>query len=228
MASFNAAIRVRTAADPDRQIDAIQQTFAQRSMPFIWWVTQDDSKNGLETQLRKHGFDYHGDESIGMAIALSHQPELTPGGESVSVERIFDGHHIRTWFATLLESFHVTVDERTMDLATTVFSHLTNDTLSGWHLYLARMSGQPVGTCALHLGTTAGLYLVGTVPSARHRGVGTALTRRALAEASSAGHSIASLTASGLGAGLYRALGFEEYCRFREYVWRPSSTADRK
>jgi hypothetical protein len=33
---------------------------------------------------------------------------------------------------------------------------------------------------------------------------------------------VATLTASELGARLYGSLGFKEYCRYREYVWRPS------
>ncbi len=48
MASFNAAIRLRTGPDPDHHIDVIQQTFAHRSMPFIWWVTREDSQDGLD------------------------------------------------------------------------------------------------------------------------------------------------------------------------------------
>jgi ribosomal protein S18 acetylase RimI-like enzyme len=224
MASFNAAIRLRTAPDPDRQIVAIQQTFAQRSMPFVWWVTQEDEFQGLEMELRSHGFNYYGDESIGMAVALSNQAQLTPAGDSASVARIFEELDIRTWFATLLESFEATPNEQTTKLAATVFSYLSNDVQSGWHLYLAYMGERPVGTCALHLGTSAGLYSVGTVPMARRQGIGTALTKHALADASSAGYSIASLTASGLGARLYRGLGFKEYCRFREYVWRPASS----
>jgi GNAT superfamily N-acetyltransferase len=214
MASFNAAIRLRVAPDPDRQIDEIQQTFGQRSMPFVWWVRQEDSEDGLETKLRSHGFDYYGDESIGMAMALP-APEQTPPGES-RVERIFEERDIRTWFATLLESVGATPNERTMELATTVFSYMANE-------YLAHIGERPAGTCAPHLGSAAGLYSVGTLPMARRHGVGTALTKRALADAISAGHNIASLTASGLGARLYRALGFKEYCRLREYVWRPSS-----
>jgi GNAT superfamily N-acetyltransferase len=227
MATFNAVIRLRTAPNADRQIEAMQRTFAQQSMPFVWWVTDEDSKDDLESKLRGRGFDYDADESIGMAMTLSSQPELTPCGESVSVEQISEERDVRTWFATLLESVEGTVDERTMGLATTVFSSLANDTLSGWHLYLARMSDRPVGTCALHLGSTAGLYSVGTVPTVRRQGVGTALTKRALADARTAGYAIASLTASELGARLYMALGFNEYCRFREYVWRPSSNTDR-
>ena len=205
MASFNAVIRLRRGPDPDGQIDAMQQTFARRSMPFVWWVTQEDSEDGLEARLRNHGLDYDGEESMGMAIALPSQQDLVRRGESVSVERIVEQRDIQTWFATLLESFERTPDERSLELAATVFSYLANDKLSGWHLYLARISDRPVATCALHLGRTAGLYSVGTTPTARRQGVGTALTNCALRDASSAGHTIASLTASGLGVRLYGA-----------------------
>ena len=69
MAAFNFAI-LRKGSDPDPQIDTVRQTFAGRSMPFVWWVRQEDSQDGLETDLRRHGLDYDGEESIGMAIAL--------------------------------------------------------------------------------------------------------------------------------------------------------------
>src|SRR5690242_2613042 len=60
MAAFNFAIRLRTGADPGGQIDTVRQTFARRSMPFVWWVTQEDSQDGLETHLRRHGLEYGG------------------------------------------------------------------------------------------------------------------------------------------------------------------------
>lgn len=226
MAAFNMAIRLTTGPDPDRQIDQVRHVFAERSMPFVWWVTPEDSRHGLETSLRAHGFDYDGDESIGMAIGLPTEPELTHDGATISVERVVEPPDIRTWFTIVLASVAATPDEQEMASATTVFSCLASDKRSGWHLYLAYLRDRPVGTCALHLGSTAGLYSVGTVPIARRQGVGTALTRRALTDARAAGQGIASLTASGLGARLYRALGFNEYCRFREYVWRPSSSVD--
>src|SRR5438270_9680773 len=56
MASFNFAIRLRRGPDPDSQIDTVRQTFAGRSMPFVWWVRQEDSQDGLEMDLRRHGW----------------------------------------------------------------------------------------------------------------------------------------------------------------------------
>ncbi len=71
MASFNAAIRLRTGPDPDHHIDLIQQTFAHRSMPFIWWVTREDSQDGLETKLRNRGLHYYGVENHYRSSVLS-------------------------------------------------------------------------------------------------------------------------------------------------------------
>jgi len=133
MAAFNFAI-LRKGSDPDPQIDTVRQTFAGRSIPFVWWVRQEDSQDGLETDLRSHGLDYAGEESIGMVSALPAQPKLTRGRAPTSVESVLEPRDIRTWFAILLESVGGTLDEQTMALATTVFSHLANDPASGWHL----------------------------------------------------------------------------------------------
>ncbi len=219
MASFNAVFQCRLGSDPERQIDAVLRHFATRDMPLVWWVkgTEED----LERRLWAHGLRYYDDESPGMAIALTSASLLHGRAPSASVQRVTERQALRTWFATLHESFEVSVSEETLELATNVFVQLSGDAASGWHFYLARIDGRPVGTSALQLGNAAGLYSVGTLPSVRRQGVGTALSVQALEDARSAGYSIVSLTSSQLGARLYEALGFKEYCRYREYVWRP-------
>ena len=221
MAGFNAVVRWRFGPDPDAQIDAVLRQFAGRNMPLTWWIkgTADD----LERRLRDRGFVFDSQESPGMAIALT-SASLLPGAvPAVSVQPVSERHALRTWIATLFESFEATVSEATIELATNVFVQLSR--ASGWHFYLARVEDRPVGTTALYLGNAAGLYSVGTLPSVRRQGVGTALSLRALEDARSAGYRVATLTASELGAYLYKALGFNEYCRYREYVWRPPSAA---
>ena len=219
MASFNAVLHCRLGPDPDRQIDAVLRHFAERAMPLVWWVQGAD--DDLERRLRDHGLEYYGHESPGMAVALTSASLLRGRQPSAPVHRVTEPMALRTWFATLLESFEVTPSEETLELASNVFAQLSGDVASGWRFYLARIEGRPVGTSALHLGNAAGLYSVGTLPSVRRQGIGTALSVRALLDARSAGYRIASLTASDLGTRLYGALGFKEYCRYREYVWRP-------
>jgi hypothetical protein len=53
-------------------------------------------------------------------------------------------------------------------------------TAAPWTLYLGRIGGEPVATTLLHTGGgVAGVYAVGTIPSARGRGLGGAITLRA-------------------------------------------------
>ena len=96
-----------------------------------------------ENRARCRSADRRDGANIRPAIALPMRREHALGGESVSVERILEQRDVRTWFLTLLESARLTPDERTLELATTVFSHLASDKLSGWHLYLARISDRP-------------------------------------------------------------------------------------
>ncbi|MDX6378622.1 MAG: hypothetical protein QOE98_2925 [Gaiellaceae bacterium] len=57
-------------------------------------------------------------------------------------------------------------------------------------------------------GPDCGIYVVGTRPEARRRGLATALVARALADAAGRGQTSSTLQASEAGAGVYRALGF--------------------
>jgi len=127
--------------------------------------------------------------------------------ETAIIERITDRRAVRTWVETLLGSVEATVGDEMLQRATDVFVELSTDKASGWHFYLARIDGRPVGTSALHLGAAAGLYSVGTLPLVRRQGVGTALSKRALVDARSAGYRVATLTASELGADSMSRLG---------------------
>jgi len=60
-----------------------------------------------------------------------------------------------------------------------------------------------------------------TLPEVRRRGIGAAMTLRVLHEARAIGYRVAVLTASPDGIGVYRRIGFREYCLFRRYEWGP-------
>lgn len=92
-----------------------------------------------------------------------------------------------------------------------------------FHLRVARLDGLEVGAVIAydHEGD-CGIYNLGTVPAARRRGIGTALTALQLHEARGRGCETASLQSTPMAERLYAALGFEDLGRFVEYVPRPA------
>jgi len=81
------------------------------------------------------------------------------------------------------------------------------------HHYLGRLDGEPVATASLLLaGGIAGIYDVSTVPEARRRRIGTAMTLAALQAARAPGYEIAFLQPSSMGRPLYERIGFRQRC----------------
>jgi GNAT superfamily N-acetyltransferase len=82
------------------------------------------------------------------------------------------------------------------------------------HSYMARHDGRPASVVmASDLEGDCGIYLVGTLPEARGRGLSSALIRRALADAARRGCEISSLQASKMGHPVYRRLGYRDLGR---------------
>lgn len=60
--------------------------------------------------------------------------------------------------------------------------------------------------------------MVGTAPTARRRGIATALSAHAVAEAERRGCATVSLQATEMAVGVYARVGFRDLGRFEEYV----------
>jgi GNAT superfamily N-acetyltransferase len=76
-------------------------------------------------------------------------------------------------------------------------------------LFLARLEGRPVGkSLAIRSAGASGVYDVGTVKSARRRGVGSALTWAAVTAGRGWGFDAIVLQSSQMGLSIYTAMGF--------------------
>ena len=86
-------------------------------------------------------------------------------------------------------------------------------------VYVGYLAGEPVTSgLGWRTGRTIGVYNIATIPTARRRGFGEAMTARVLSDGQAAGCEVASLQASPMGRQVYERLGFREVLRYAGYV----------
>ena len=93
---------------------------------------------------------------------------------------------------------------------------------SPWAHFIAWDGDTPSATASvLMCGEVAGIYLVGTLASARGRGLGSAVTLAALHHARERGARWGALQSSKMGESVYRAIGFVSHGMLSMYEWHP-------
>jgi ribosomal protein S18 acetylase RimI-like enzyme len=91
----------------------------------------------------------------------------------------------------------------------------------GYHAYVARLDGAPASTLAVHdQDGDAHVTLVGTVESARGRGLASMLMRQALADARERGCTTTTLVATKAGHPVYARLGYRDLGRVQMWERR--------
>jgi ribosomal protein S18 acetylase RimI-like enzyme len=90
---------------------------------------------------------------------------------------------------------------------------------AAFHIVAAPACGESTTTAiAFDLGTDCGIYNVGTIESARRRGLASALTASQLHDARERGCQTASLQSTEMAERLYAAIGFRDLGRILEYI----------
>lgn len=214
---FNSVLRANLA--PERVDDAIQAAIERcgsRHVPILWWTGPATRPADLGEHLAAKGF--RGLVLPGMAVHLSAQLLSPPRPTGLIVEQVTDLDTLAQYCKAFCEGFKIP------DLLRDSFFDLFRclglaPDLSLRH-YIGWFEGEPAATASLFLGAgAAGIYNVATVPQARRRGFGAAMTATALLQARAEGCQVAILHASEMGAGVYRSLGFEEYCKIETFLW---------
>ncbi len=204
-------------ADADAAIRESLDRMRARGVPGTWHVGPSMRPPDLRERLLAAGFAAGGSER-GMAVDLHALREDVPAPVDLVLDRVRDAGQLAIWARTLARGFGE--GEREAHWVTQVYRTigLTDDV--PWRHYLAWLGGEPVATSTLFLGAgVAGIYFVLTVPAARRRGIGTAITLIGLQEARRMGYRVGVLGSSEAGRAVYARLGFREYCEIALYEW---------
>jgi GNAT superfamily N-acetyltransferase len=183
--------------------------------PTLWWAGSASTPADLGRRLRSHGLQcqrYMPGMAADLAAIQTEFPR--PAGlvlEPVEDFSIFERHEH--------PFFGPTTTERRRNLVEGISWMVHREPRRAWH-FAAKLDGVPLGCATVFLGAgVAGLYHVATVPSARGRGIGKAVTLAALEHARDLGYRAAILHASKEGEPIYRRIGFEEVCQVGHWYY---------
>lgn len=181
---------------------------------FSWWMEPQVACKEWQPIFSKYGFGFS-DDTPGMAVDLHALNEPAQTVEGLEIRVVADKEDLRKWAHVftigygLPSAWEPDINE--------VWSQLG----LGFPLrnYLGVLDGKPVATsCLFFGGGAAGIYNVSTLPEARGKGIGAALTLRPLHNARELGYRIGILQSSEMGFNVYKKLGFRHLCQI-EYFY---------
>lgn len=207
-----------TEADADDRIEAILGVYRRKLEPTVWWTGPVSGPADLGRRLSAAGLECQR-QMPGMACDLDALRTDFPRPDGLRIEPLED-------FAVFQKEEHpffgpaTTVRRR--NLVEGVSLMVRREPRITWH-FVATLKGAPVGCATVFLAAgVAGLYHVATLPWARGRGIGKAVTLAALEHARGLGIRTAILHSSKDGEPVYRRLGFEEVCKVSHWYYSKS------
>jgi ribosomal protein S18 acetylase RimI-like enzyme len=207
----------------ERRLDDLLAVADARHAAFLWWLAPHHGPSDLGDRLVRRGFA-EVDDTAAMAMDLDDLAAEDEPPEGVRIKLLGDAADIDTYVDLLMREMQHSHGVASADARAIRRQHLRgklgNDPDS--RRFIAWLDGRPVATSRLSMaGGAAGLYTIVTMPEARGRGIGRAMTLRALHAGRDAGMRIGTLQATEMGFRIYHKLGFEELFRYRMMV-RPA------
>ncbi len=213
---FNGAISSRQPRDGDSDfIEASLSHFRSKNLPSCtWWLDPPLECADWQPMLSRYGFHVSSD-TPGMALELETLHEPAQDLDGLDVRVVADAESLRAWAKVFTIGYGLPPDwEKSvhqLQLQLGLGFPVRN--------YVGFINGEPVATSCLFLGAgVAGIYSVATLPKARGKGIGSAVTLRALQNARELGYHIGILQSSDMGYNVYKRLGFRQLCQI-EYFY---------
>ena len=214
---FNGVFQAQLDEDQvDAEIEGMMALFSKTGVPMYWWTGPATRPADIGKHLRAHGLQHEYDFP-GMAIDLLTLGDARPPA-GLAIKRIGSAQSLRIWCDVLTRGFAMPGLVGDVYLDAFVRSGLGEEL--PWRWYLGLLEGEPVATSFVALSAgVAGIYYVSTLPEVRGRGIGAAMSLRALLDAREMGYRIGVLRSSEMGVRVYEGLGFREHCKIGRYVW---------
>jgi ribosomal protein S18 acetylase RimI-like enzyme len=225
------------AEEADAAIDdAIAWFKAQNAPYFFWWTGGDSSPQDLEERLAKRGLISMAEQTQELAkgilsteqgapcmIADLHKMnesvlKRTPG--DFQIQEVTDEAALYDFKKVFVETYEIPewAGQAWVDATLKIGIGKTP-----WRLFVGYLGKEPVATNLLFNGAgVASVYAIATVPSARGKGIGAAITLKPLLDArDQLGYQYAVLFSTEMGVPVYQRIGFRlTDVLINRYLWR--------
>jgi ribosomal protein S18 acetylase RimI-like enzyme len=215
------AINAAAMADLDpsnagQRIDSATDWLRSRTDRWRWLVGPSSRPLDLGERLIAAGLQQVSD-SAGMAMDLHDWRTGAQLPTGVTTELVTDEVGLERWRD--IQQRGLGLDAASAEAWWTAHRRVGIEAWPPLRNWIAYLGGAPVAAAALFIGAgVAGIYNVCTVPEARGRGIGSAVTAVAIDAAVADGLDLAVLGASDMGYSVYERLGFREVSRLRSYA----------
>lgn len=220
MAYFNNVLRARMPAeDVGKAIEEVIYLGRSKRVPVSWKVTPATQPANLGELLTASGFKRH--VMPGMAVELAALDDKITRPGNFRIVRLGEDGDLEKWFHVLAVGFSVPDPAAggIRELMETTWRYGLSE--GSFYNYVGLWDGEAAAVSSLFLGAgVAGIYNVATLPGARRQGFGSMMTHYPLLEARKMGYRAGILQSSEMGLNVYKRLGFKEYYRISDYVWK--------
>ena len=208
VAAFNVAFVTRPPSDSGGTVAAAIEFFDEHGGPFILRVREGVDPES-ERAARECGLRYT-DTVPGMV--MRDPKRTTETRPDLTIQTIHDDASLEDHRSVVADAFDMPADLARYFLTMQLFG--TPDVVG----YVGYVDGKAVATSALFMThRVAGVYNVATRREYRKRGIGEAMTWRAIGDGMEAGCLMASLQASELGQPVYERMGFRTVAPYRTF-----------
>jgi ribosomal protein S18 acetylase RimI-like enzyme len=209
----NAAFRRDDGVDPGKLLERARGFFAARDRGFALWVRAGEA---VDRELAQVAEDQGLQAVYSMPeMVLGRRAEERPAPDGVELARVESAGDAEDYWRVAAKAY------ASIGFPPEVFAFYDDHRglwAEGVAAFIARAEGRPVGIAMTIVSDgVAGIYWVGCAEQARGRGLGWAVTAKAVNAGFDLGARSASLQASPMGESLYRAMGFETIFDYRLY-----------
>lgn len=226
-----------SSEEADKAIEDTIAWFKERNAPFFfWWTGPDTTPNDLPQRLKARGLQDMAEQQKELARGVKqtelgapcmvadlsgmNEAVLSQMPQGFLIREIANESELNDFKRVFVETYEIPewAGQAWVDATLKIGIGKTP-----WRMFVGYLNGEPVATNMLfNGGGVASVYAVATIPSARGKGIGAAITLKPLLDARAKdGYNYGVLFSTEMGVKVYERIGFRMTdVRINRYLWR--------